>query len=282
MFDQKSHAEPLMRSEKSEALAFLAQRPLHTVYVASLISDNGVESPLNRGRLYSYRSSGGQLEGIALLGHATILEARSEPALTAFTELARRSDLPHLIRGEESVVRRFWSQYGKSGQEASRVCRELLLEQVVAPESMAVTGLRKATLADLESIVQANSEMARTESGSDPLERDPKGFRSRTACRILRGRNWIWKQDGRLLFKADIIAETPQAVYLEGVYVEPAERGKGYGSLCLAQLGRMLLRQTESVSLTLNAHRKETSHFYHKVGFRLRSYYDTIYLQQSH
>ena len=48
---------PLRETEKSEALSFLAQRPLHTVYMASLIRDNGVESPLNRGRLYSYRGS---------------------------------------------------------------------------------------------------------------------------------------------------------------------------------------------------------------------------------
>lgn len=280
VFDEMSEAEPLMRAEKGEALAFLAKRPLHTVFVASLISDNGVESPLNRGRLYSYRGSNGEIEGIALLGHATIIEARSDAALAAFTELAQRSSIPHLIRGQESVVNKFWSRYERSGRQARRVCRELLLEQVAAPENMAMTGLRKATLDDLESIVQANAEMARAESGTDPLERDPKGFRLRTACRILRGRNWIWRQDGRLLFKADIIAETPEAVYLEGVYVEPAERGKGYGSICLPQLGRILLRNSASVSLTLNALRMEHLNFYQNAGFRLNSYYDTIYLQQ--
>src|ERR1043166_1787554 len=116
-----------MRVEKGEALAFLAKRPLHTVYVASLISDNGVESPLNRGLLYSYRGSDGQIEGIALLGHATILEARSDEALTAFTKLAQRSDLPHLIRGEETVVSKFWSQYEKSGKQARRIFPELFL-----------------------------------------------------------------------------------------------------------------------------------------------------------
>ena len=77
MFDEKSHAEPLMRSEKSEVLAFLAQRPIHTVYVASLISDNGVESPLNRGRLYSYRGSHGQIEGIASSGTHSGLRSQS-------------------------------------------------------------------------------------------------------------------------------------------------------------------------------------------------------------
>jgi uncharacterized protein len=272
----------LQEGEKSEALSFLAERPLHTVYMASLIRDNGVESPLNRGRLYSYRGLRGSLEGIALLGHATLIEARTECSLTAFARLAQQSSLPHLIRGEEERIRKFWSQYETSGQTASRVCRELLLEQVEAPGGKEVTGLRQATLTDLERLTKVNSEMIHAESGTDPLKRDPEGFRNRIAQRIARGRNWIWMENGKLLFKADIIADTPQVVYLEGIYVEPDERGKGYGSMCLAQLGRTLLRRTGSVCLTLNATKEKTKNFYTKAGFALRSYYDTIYLQTAH
>ena len=148
-----------------------------------------------------------------------------------------------------------------------------------APCGQEVTGLRQATLDDLESVVQANSEMAQAESGSDPLKRDPEGFRSRTALRISRGRNFIWMEDGKILFKADIIAETPQVIYLEGIYVAPGERLKGYGSSCLSQLGQMLLRRTGSICLTLNANKEKTKNFYSKAGYVLRSYYDTIYLQ---
>lgn len=279
---QDSQALPLRETEKSEALTFLAQRPLHTVYMASLIRDHGVESELNRGRLYSYRGSGGHLEGIALLGHATLIEARTESSLTAFARLAQQSSLPYLIRGEENLVKKFWSQYEKSGQGARRVCRELLMEQVNAPEGPGIAGLRQATLADLESVIKVNSELLRSESGSDPLKRDPEGFRNRTARRITRGRNWIWMEDGKILFKADIIAETPQVVYLEGIYVDPNERGKGYGSAGLAQLGRKLLRRTGSVCLTLNASKEKTKNFYGRAGYALRSYYDTIYLQPAH
>jgi predicted GNAT family acetyltransferase len=250
--------------------------------MASLIRDTGVESELNRGRLYSYRGSRGHLEGIALLGHATLIEARTESSLSAFARLAQQSSLPYLIRGEEDLVKKFWSQYGKSGQGASRVCRELLLEQVRAPKGKEVNALRQATLADLESVVRVNSEMARAESGNDPLQRDPEGFRYRTANRIKRGRNWIWMQDGKVLFKADILADTPQVIYLEGIYVDPNERGKGYGSTCLSQLGRMLLHRTGSICLTLNASKKKTRDFYVKAGYDLRSYYDTIYLQPAH
>lgn len=275
-------AVPLVEAEKEEALSFLAERPLHTVYMASLIRDNGVESPLNRGRLYSFRGSRGSLEGIALLGHATLIEARTECSLTAFARLAQQSSLPYLIRGEEERIKKFWSQYGKSGQTPSRVCRELLLEQVDAPRGEEVRGLRQATLDDLENVIKVNSELAEAESGSSPLKRDPEGFRKRTAQRISRGRHWVWMQDGKLLFKADIIADTPEVIYLEGIYVEPAERGKGYGSMCLSQLGRLLLQRTGSICLTLNATKEKTKNFYTNAGFALRSYYDTIYLQTAH
>jgi len=275
-------ALPVQEWEKTETLSFLAQRPLHTVYMASLIRDNGVNSPLNRGAFYSYRDAQGRLDGVALLGHATLVEAHTDSALTAFARLAKQSSLPYLIRGEEDLVKKFWSQYGKSGQGASRICRELLMEQVTAPQGPAVPGLRLATLEDLESVAKVNAAMALAESGSDPLLRDPKGFLDRTAHRIARGRNWIWKEDGKLLFKADIIADTPEVIYLEGIYVEPGERGKGYGSACLSQLGRMLLRRTGSICLTVNTRKNKTKGFYTKAGYVMRSYYDTIYLQPLH
>lgn len=279
---QDLQALPLRETEQREVLTFLAQRPLHTVYMASLIRDNGVESPLNRGSFYSYRGSSGYLEGLALLGHATLIEARTESSLTAFARLARQSDSPYLIRGEEELVKKFWSRYEKSGLSASRISRELLMEQRDAPKGPEITGLRQATLADLETVMRVNSEMAIAESGNDPMKRDPEGFRARTARRIARGRNWIWIEDGKLLFKADIIAETPQVVYLEGIYVDPKQRGKGYGSAGLSQLGRNLLRRTNSVCLTLNAGKEKTKNFYGKAGYALRSYYDTIYLQPAH
>lgn len=275
-------ALPLRENEKSEALSFLARRPLHTVYMASLIRDNGIDNDLNRGHFYSCRGSHGHLEGLALLGHATLIEARTDSALTAFARLAQQSELPYLIRGEEDVVKKFWSQFGKSGQGASHVSRELLLEQVSAPSGPEVAGLRPATLADLEAVIKVNSEMAQAESGSDPLKRDREGFRFRTARRIERGRNWIWMENGKLLFKADIIAATPQVTYLEGIYVDPAERGKGYGSIGLTQLGRILLQQTGSICLTISARKENTMNFYTKAGYALRSYYDTIYLLPAH
>ena len=42
-------AVELTNENEAETLKFLAARPIHTVFLASLISDNGMASPFNRG-----------------------------------------------------------------------------------------------------------------------------------------------------------------------------------------------------------------------------------------
>src|SRR5829696_9128471 len=80
---------PLKDADREEALSFLAARPLQTFFLAGLIRDNGVESPLNRGTFYGCRDDEGRLEGVALVGHATAFEARTAGAVGAFARLAQ-------------------------------------------------------------------------------------------------------------------------------------------------------------------------------------------------
>ena len=262
----------LTGKHQSEVLTFLSERPLHTVAMVSMIQDNGLLSPLNRGTFYACRNEAGQLEGVALIGHATLLETRTDAALQVFAELARKSQHKHLIMGEQEKIERFWSYYAGVGQDARHLCRELLFEQrwpVQAHE--VVRGLRQATLEDLELVMPVQAQMAFEESGINPMEADPTGFRLRCARRI---------EQGRLIFKADIIAESPQVSYLEGVYTNPEERGKNYGLRCVSQLSRILLARTSSVCLLVNEKNREAQEFYLRAGYKLRSYYDTIFLQQ--
>jgi hypothetical protein len=272
--------EPLSGGHREETLEFLAERPIHTVFMASLIRDNGLENPLNRGSFYACRGEGQRLDGVALIGHATLIEARTERALAAFARVAQECSLAHLVRGEQEKVEYFWSRYSESGATPRLVCRELLLEQRVPPVLRRyVKGLRLAKPSDINQIMEVNAAMAFEESGVDPMLRDPEGFRQRTMRRIEQGKYWVWTERGRLIFKADVLAETPEAAYLEGIYVNPEERGKGYGLNCLSQLGRTLLARTGAVCLTVNEQVRNTLSFYSKAGYRLSSYYDTIYLQ---
>lgn len=277
-----SVAQPIKREQKNEVLAFLAARPLHTVYLRSLISDNGLESTLNRGKFYCCRNSAGQLEGVALIGHAILIEARTEAALQAFAKLAQNCRQAHMIMGEMEKVQNFWSSYEEGGQSPRLACRELLFELRWPVEvRQQVRGLRQATLEDLEMVLPVQAEMALQESGVNPLETDPRGFRIRLARRIEQGRVWLLVEDGRLVFKADIMSTTPEVVYLEGIYVAPEERGQGIGLRCFSQLSHNLLSRAKAVSLLVNEQNRDAVAFYLKAGFKLRARYDTIFLQQA-
>jgi ribosomal protein S18 acetylase RimI-like enzyme len=270
----------LNRADDLEVLDFLGARPLHTVYLVSMIRDNGLVSPHNRGSFYACRDGRGQLEGVALLGHATIIEARTESSISAFARLARNCQNAHLIRGERDPINSFWKYYVNSGQEPRLICRERLFEMRDAALPVeAVADLRRATTGDLDKVIAVNASMALEEGGISPLQTDPSGFRNRTARRIEQGRVWVWFQAERLIFKADVVAETPEVTYLEGIHVHAEERCKGYGLRCLTQLSEMLLAGSQSVCLTVNEKNNKAVGLYEKAGYQFNSDYETIYLR---
>ncbi len=269
----------LSAADEPEVFEFLSARAIHTVFMASLIRDNGLVSPRNRGSFYACRDRYGQLEGVALLGHATLIEARTENSLASFARLARNCLNAHLIRGEQETINRFWKHYANSGQEPRLICRESLFEQKASPTVEGVADLRPATLNDLDKVLAVNASMALQEAGTSPLQNDPGGFRFRTARRIEQGRVWVWVEDDRLMFKADVVAETTEVAYLEGVHVHMEERRKGYGLRCLASLSSILLESSESICLTVNETNKNALKFYEKAGYQFHSHYETIYLR---
>ncbi|HEY3040377.1 MAG TPA: GNAT family N-acetyltransferase [Pyrinomonadaceae bacterium] len=272
----------LTEEDRNEVLAFLAERPIHTVCLTGFIRDNGLVSPHNRGTFYGCRNSEGRLEGVALIGHATLIDARSARAMREFGLVAQTHNSTHMIMGEVDAVEQFWNHYADEGQEMRRACRELLFELRQAMEVPEEVGeLRRANLSDLDQIVPVQAAMAEFESGINPFEVDPEGFRARCARRIDIGRTWVLEENGKLVFKADIQADTPDVIYLEGVWVAPAERGKGLGRKCMRQLCRDLLTRSKSVCLLVNEDSKRAHTFYRMCNFKLRDVYDSIFLRQN-
>lgn len=279
--DRHFIAAPLAVEKEAEVLAFLAERPIHTFGMAGFIRANGLVSPHNRGTFYACRNEEGQLEGVALIGHFILFETRTDAAIEAFAKLAQDRRDVHMLLGEQGKVETFWSYYADGGQAPRLYCRELLFEQRRPVEAkQPVPGLRLATINDLDLIVPAHAQTAFDESGIDPLEVDAEGFRQRCARRIEQGRSWVWVEDGRLMFKAEVVSDTPETIYLEGVWVDPQERGKGIGTRCMSQLSRSFLMRTSSVCLLVNEKFESAQGFYQKAGYKFISYYDTIFLSQ--
>jgi ribosomal protein S18 acetylase RimI-like enzyme len=268
----------LSAGDEDEALNALSAHSLTNVIMSGFIRDNGLISPLNRGRFYSCRNQQNGLEGIALIGHTILFEAFTEEAIEAFAALAREVPSLHLLMGEHDAVRRFWNYYAGKERSPRLLNPVLFLQQ---PEPFAgcrpVHGLRPATPEDLGEVMTAQAAMAFETSGVDPSKKDPQGFRERCLRRVEQGRVWVLLKNGRLVFKTDVIAETPEAAYIEGVYVSPCERGKGYGRRCLAEVGRLMLKRTGAIYLFAENLDARLRGFYESIGFRFGGHYNLLY-----
>ncbi|MBC8028897.1 MAG: GNAT family N-acetyltransferase [Pyrinomonadaceae bacterium] len=271
--------EILTNEERAETLDFLGRRGINAAFFAGIIYDNGLESSLNRGTFYGYRNSFGQLEGVALVGHATLMEAVTEPAVRALALVARGCQSAHMIMCEENRLEKFWGYYAQPGQEMRRASRQLLLELRWPVEiSRNVSKLRLATTDDLELLVPVHAELAFEESGIDPRSHDAAGFTERYARRIHQGRTWVLTEEQKLIFKAEVASTTPLTTYLEGIWVNPEERHQGFGQSCMSQLARMLMWRAKSVCLFVNDESEGAQRFYRQAGYHLRTVYDTIFL----
>jgi ribosomal protein S18 acetylase RimI-like enzyme len=276
-------AHRLTDEHQTEVLRFLEERPLHTVVMNGFIRDYGLESSLNRGTFYACRNVAGKLEGVALLGHAIFLDARNDSALRLFARLAQDCHSTHMIMGEQETIGDFWKYYSESGRLPRRFCRELLFELASPAEIFTpVPNLRRAAVADLAQVMPVHASLAYEESGVNPLEVDPRGFRLRCQRRIERGRVWVWIEDGQLIFKADVISDTPGVLYVEGVYVNPNERRKGYGSRCMSQMSHRLTRPRKSITVLVNETQPLAQRFFQRVGFVARGVHETIFLDKNY
>ena len=260
----------LTTENQSEIMRFLSLRPVHTVVMKSFIVDNGVESELNRGSFYGYRDANGNLEGVALIGHSTLVEARTDRAMRALAITARRSETPiNLIMSDGEAAESFWSYFSGGRREPRLRCTEELFE-LNFPFLVKKTKwkVRYANLDELEMIAGAQAEIALLESGTDPMVRDREGFLKRVARRIEQNRIFVVFENGELIFKADVVAQTDDVAYLEGVYVHPDHRRRGVGSDCLSEVGLRLLREVQNVCLLSNVKFKGAHGGFTKAGFR--------------
>ena len=271
--------QPLGETDVEEVLRFLRVRPVHTVVMASFIRDHGIVSDLNRGSFYGYRDHEGRLEGVALLGHSTLIEARSEDAMLAFAKKAQADGTPiNLIMSEHEDALKFWRYYAGAAEPRLN-CEELLFEtgfpMLVRDCAWDV---RTARPEEIEQIAEAHAEVAFIETESDPMVRDREGFLERVARRIELGRTFVVFEDGKLLFKADIIAEADGIIYLEGIYVVSEHRGRGIAPVCLSRLTLMLLGRAEKICMLSNVRFGNAHRSFQKAGYRITGRCTTLFV----
>jgi len=178
----------------------------------------------------------------------------------------KRLDCLDKIMTKQKNVEEFWNHYADDAQPIRLACGKLRFELKNAVEiDNKIKGLRLAIINDLYRIAHIEAAIAKEESGINPLAvDDSEEFINRCARRIIKNQVWILVENDKLIFKADLQAETPKLIYLEGVYVSPEERGTGLARRCHTQLCKSLLTRTSSTSVLVNEE-NEKDHVFHRM-----------------
>ncbi len=251
----------LCEPRSEEILAFCARDPIERVFLEDV-------ARRGHGRFLGLREDGG-LQALCHLGTNVVPSGRGCGAFSA--AVARAG--PRMLIGEERAVGELWEAAHRKLPPAREDRPGQPVYAMRDPPEPGGTGLRPATLDDLDLLVPACAASHLEELGVDPLRRDPEGFRWRTRAQIEEGRSWIWERDGVILFKAEASAWTPSAVQLQQVWVDPPVRRRGFAGRALRDLILLLLGRTPAVTLFVRRDNVPAIRLYESVGMeRVLSY----------
>ena len=111
------------------------------------------------------------------------------------------------------------------------------------------------------------------EVGVSPLAGDGgAAYRARVTDLVRSGRAFARIEGGRVLFKAEVGAATPQSCQVQGVWVRPEYRGQGLAAPGMAAVVVQAARSIAPlVSLYVNDFNAPARAVYRKVGFTERA-----------
>ena len=122
---------------------------------------------------------------------------------------------------------------------------------------------------ELDVLLPACVAMFTEEVGVSPTAGDGGTlYRARVRELIAQGRAYARIEDGRVLFKAEVGAATAATCQVQGVWVDPALRGRGLGTAGTAAVVDLARRQVAPVvSLYVNDFNTAARRSYERVGF---------------
>jgi ribosomal protein S18 acetylase RimI-like enzyme len=239
-----------------QILEFCAEEPVERVFLED-VARRGL------GRFAGLEEDG----SLAALCHLGANVVPSGRGCGRFAEAAARGRALMII-GEEAAVGELWDAARERLPEPTDDRPGQPVYLIEEPPEPGETGLRAATVDDLELLLPACAAAHAEELGTDPLRRDPAGFRWRTRAQIEEGRSWLWEENGTILFKAEASAWTPEAVQLQQVWVDPPARNRGHAKRGLRDLCRALLERVPRVCLFVRPENAAAIRVYDGVGMR--------------
>ncbi|MFC5805731.1 GNAT family N-acetyltransferase [Streptomyces formicae] len=254
------------------ALAVLESEPVANAFVTSRVQVAGLDPWRLGGEMWGWYEDG-RLRSLCYSGANLVPICATPEAVRAFADRARRTGRRcSSIVGPAESTGLLWRILEPSWGPAREVrSNQPLMVTEAMPQDIAPDPyVRRIRKDEMEVIMPACVAMFTEEVGVSPLAGDGGLlYQARVAELVGTGRSFARIDDGKVVFKAEIGAATPQACQIQGVWVAPEFRGRGLSETGMAAVLRYALADVAPVvSLYVNDFNTAARAAYRRVGFR--------------
>jgi uncharacterized protein len=260
-------------SDLAAALAVLDRDPVANAFVTSRVQVAGLDPWRLGGEMWGWYEDGA-LASLCYAGANLVPLCATPRAVRGFADRARRAGRRcSSIVGPAETTAALWRLLEPSWGPAREVRpnQPLMvtdrLPDTVTPDPY----VRRVRKDEMDTIMPACVAMFTEEVGVSPLAGDGGLlYQARVAELVGAGRSFARvDRDGKVVFKAEIGAATPRACQIQGVWVAPEYRGRGFAAPGMAAVLRYALADVAPVvSLYVNDYNTAARAAYRRVGFR--------------
>lgn len=228
-----------------------------------------------------------QASALNISSRLLLIDARKPGYARGFGEFFRRRDtrFRHIVSRRDSVVP-LWKSYRDPNARPpidARLIQDQKLYQLCADDfsgpQKRQTPVRRARDEELDAVFLASVEMHREETLEDPLKRGGNSFRRHVRHRLENDRTFVWFENRRLVFKADISTQCSLGVQISGVYTRPDMRNRGIATRAMCDICNILFSEGfPRLTLYVNETNRSARHVYEKLGFQSVAPYQTVFI----
>ncbi|MFF1348281.1 GNAT family N-acetyltransferase [Streptomyces sp. NPDC058322] len=259
-------------SDLGAALAVLESEPVANAFVTSRVQIAGLDPWRLGGEMWGWYADG-RLRSLCYSGANLVPICATPEAVRAFADRARRAGRRcSSIVGPAEPTAQLWRllEPGWGPAREVRANQPLMVTESPSADVTPDPMVRRIRKDEMDILMPACVAMFTEEVGISPLAGDGGLlYQARVAELIGAGRSFARIDDGKVVFKAEIGAATPQACQIQGVWVAPEHRGRGLSETGMAAVVRYALADVAPVvSLYVNDYNTPARRSYARVGFK--------------
>ena len=271
----------LSRDDLPAAIRILSHRPVENVFVASRVRSAGLEQGSLGCPVWGYERDG-LLRSLCHAGSNLVPVNADQGALEAWTEFAGPQRTCASIIGPSEVALGLWrrlaDRWGSSWAQTRNVRPHQPVMAITTPPSVTPDPrVRRVTLDQWDAYTDAAVKMYTEEIGVSPVMGNPSGYRFYVRQLITSGRAFGIFDGQRVVFKADLGSVSASVCQVQGVWLDPALRGRGLAAPAMAAVVQLARTVVPTVSLYVNDYNLPARATYARVGFETVGEFATVH-----